>query len=256
MLHLLKFIENNGTLRTNHHTPLISHTADDIVTSLTGVYPERYGLAVSNSYIYFTPNSSDGLGSSFTTAFTCWTDAVDPNMPSADPSYNLLTQAGKNTTAPWVPFMRAGCNVGAVSIANRDLENAGKDITTVFVATFPEAPETKANGRQATSDFVGIAIHCAAGNTVCNTPNAKSDLLPDEPGEYTSYSSLFSHKYVVPVIAPNGLNDLKGNPFTGFSGFGRISLRVVPWNAFRSATWSDLCMIGQVNFKIGNSRRV
>jgi hypothetical protein len=34
---LLNFLEDNGTLLTNHHTPLISHTSVDIVTSLTGV---------------------------------------------------------------------------------------------------------------------------------------------------------------------------------------------------------------------------
>jgi hypothetical protein len=38
MPHLLDFIEGNGVLSTNHHTPLISHTADDIITALTGVY--------------------------------------------------------------------------------------------------------------------------------------------------------------------------------------------------------------------------
>lgn len=37
MPNLLNFIRHNGTLLANHHTPLISHTADDIVTALTGV---------------------------------------------------------------------------------------------------------------------------------------------------------------------------------------------------------------------------
>ena len=43
MPHLLNFFVNNGTLSSNHHTPLISHTADDILTSLTGVYGDRHG---------------------------------------------------------------------------------------------------------------------------------------------------------------------------------------------------------------------
>jgi hypothetical protein len=30
-------------LLTNHHTPLISHTADDIITTLTGTYGDRHG---------------------------------------------------------------------------------------------------------------------------------------------------------------------------------------------------------------------
>jgi hypothetical protein len=225
MPNLLNFFETNGTLLTNHHTPLISHTADDIITSLTGVYPERHGQAVSNSFNYFNPNSSDGLGSTFTTSFTYWTDVVDPSTPSADPSFSLLTPDGKNAPAPWVPFTRAGCNVGAVSIANMELENTGNDIITVFGAGSQEAMEAAGpNGRsKATADFIGIAIHCAAGNGVCNTANAKADVLPDEPGGYNGYSALFGHKYAVPVIAPGGLNDLVGKPITGFPGFGGIS---------------------------------
>src|SRR5215510_253438 len=38
MPNLLSFIRNNGTLLTNDHTVLISHTANGILTNLTGVY--------------------------------------------------------------------------------------------------------------------------------------------------------------------------------------------------------------------------
>src|SRR5437867_12830288 len=41
MPHLLSFMQQNGVLLTNHHTPLISHTATDILTSLTGGYGDR-----------------------------------------------------------------------------------------------------------------------------------------------------------------------------------------------------------------------
>lgn len=74
MPHLLNFFVNNGTLSSNHHTSLISHTADDILTSLTGVYGDRLGQPVSNSYNYFDPTAPDGLGSIFTTSFTYWTN--------------------------------------------------------------------------------------------------------------------------------------------------------------------------------------
>jgi hypothetical protein len=60
MPNLLHFLEQ-GTLLTNHHTPLISHTADDIVTTLTGVYGEKHGQPVSNSYGYFRADGSGGL---------------------------------------------------------------------------------------------------------------------------------------------------------------------------------------------------
>ena len=43
MPHLLNFIRSKGTLDVNHHPPLISHTADDELTYLTGVYGDRGG---------------------------------------------------------------------------------------------------------------------------------------------------------------------------------------------------------------------
>jgi hypothetical protein len=43
MPNLLNFLEGQGTLLTNHHTPLISHTADDIITTLTGVMARNMG---------------------------------------------------------------------------------------------------------------------------------------------------------------------------------------------------------------------
>ena len=36
MPNLLRFLTRNGLLDANHHTPLISHTATDILTALTG----------------------------------------------------------------------------------------------------------------------------------------------------------------------------------------------------------------------------
>jgi len=73
MPHLLNFIRGNGTLLTNHHTPLISHTADDILTSLTGVYPDRHGQAVANSFGFFTPPGSTSFDG-FASSFAYWTD--------------------------------------------------------------------------------------------------------------------------------------------------------------------------------------
>src|SRR4029077_450409 len=51
MPHLLDFIRDNGTLLANDHTILISHTAGGILSTLTGVYPDRHGQSVSNSYV-------------------------------------------------------------------------------------------------------------------------------------------------------------------------------------------------------------
>jgi hypothetical protein len=112
MPHLLNFMRNNGTLVTNDHTVLISHTAGGILSSLTGVYPDRHGQTVSNSYVR---TSATGTFS-FPSSFGYWTDPVSaagtPQVP------NMITPDGKNAPAPWVPFTRAGCDVGAIATAN------------------------------------------------------------------------------------------------------------------------------------------
>src|SRR5579864_5838712 len=147
MPHLLNFLESNGTLLTNEHTPLIAHTATHILTTLTGVYGDRMGVPVSNSFRYFNPSGTSNLGVSF----AYWTDPIfDPTTSApTDTKPNMLTAGGKNAPAPWVPFTRAGCNVGGVGTANIELENnstaATGDITQVFGSGSPEWNETVAD---------------------------------------------------------------------------------------------------------------
>jgi hypothetical protein len=232
MPHLLNFIRGNGTLLSNHHTPLISHTATDILTSLTGVYGDRHGVPVSNSFRYFNPDGTSNTGVSF----AYWTDPIfDPTTATpTDTKFNMLTADGKNAPAPWVPFTRAGCNVGAVATANTILENTATDIPTVFGANSPQAAEVLANAPQAFADFVGIGVHCAAGDVLCSSANGgEPDLLPDEPGGYSGFSGLFGHVYVAPQISPNGpLVDLNGNVIqdatghVGFPGFDGMAAKV------------------------------
>jgi hypothetical protein len=228
MPNLLNFLTNNGTLLTNHHTPLIAHTADDILTSLTGVYPSNHGQAVSNSFGFFPLPGTSSFFDGFASSFTYWTDPVNVKT---DPNYSMITANGMNAPAPWVPYTRAGCNVGAASIANIELENVTSDITTVFGANSPEALEAKANRTKAIADFEGIAVHCAANDPICSATNGGvPDLLPQEPGSYQGFNGLFGHAFVAPVISPSGpLTDLDGNLITdghgnnGFPGFGGIS---------------------------------
>src|SRR5262249_34479623 len=65
MPHRLNFTEANGVMLDTHHTPLISHTANDILTTLTGVYPDRHGVPVANSFRYYLPNGTTHTGVSF-----------------------------------------------------------------------------------------------------------------------------------------------------------------------------------------------
>ena len=232
MPNLLNFITQNGVLMTNHHTPLKSHTADDIITSETGVYGDKHGQPIANSFGWFTPPGSaffDGFASSF----QYWTDIVNA---TTDPRYFMITPTGMNAPAPWVPWTRAGCNVGAVSIANMELENVSGDIRTVFASDPAKLAaalaEVKSNFNKAVADYEGIAVHCAAGSAVCATANGgEPDVLPQEPGGYTGFNALYGHKFVAPVISPSSaLNDLDGNlitddstpPNPGFPGFGGI----------------------------------
>jgi arylsulfatase A-like enzyme len=210
MPHLLNFLTGKGVLDANHHTPLISHTATDILTSLTGVYGARMGVPVANSFGYFRTDGSVGFSSSF----GYWTDTIANGAPL------MVNDQVKTSPAPWVPFTRAGCDVGGVATANIEFENNG-DVTNVFGAGSIEDKETSA---QKTSDFLGIAVHCAEGSAFCAT--GKQDALPDEPGGYNGYMAQFGHKNVAPLIAPGGLKDLDGNPINGFPGFDGMSAPV------------------------------
>ena len=49
MPNLLNFMLDNGTITGNHSTPLISHTANDIVTALTGGYGDRRAIPVATA---------------------------------------------------------------------------------------------------------------------------------------------------------------------------------------------------------------
>ena len=232
MPNLLNFIENNGVMLSKHYTPLIAHTATDILTSITGVYGDRMGVPVANSFRYFNPDGTSNLGVSF----AYWTDPIyDPTTSSpTDTKFNMLTAQGLNAPAPWVPYTRAGCNVGGVGTANIELENIGTDIPTVFGPNSPQAAEVSSNPAQASADFIGIAVHCAKGNATCSSTNTGvADQLPNEPGGYSGYSALFGNKYVAPQISPSGpMTDLFGNVISdgaghiGFPGFDGMSATV------------------------------
>jgi len=242
MPNLLNFIRDNGTLHTNHHTVLISHTANGILTDLTGVYSDRHGQSVANSYRYFKSDGSTASSSSF----KYWTDIVDDTSASpADPLPNMVngdTGLPRTMPAPWVPYTRAGCDFGAAGgPANIVLENTATgpsgDMTKVFGVGSAEwneavmsnaAPAGSAARNLAQTDFVGFAIHCAKGGGICTgNQQARPDNLPDEAGGYSGFLGLFGAKYVNPAIA-NGsvaVNNLDGNPIGdqfgqfGFPGF-------------------------------------
>jgi hypothetical protein len=275
MPNLLNFFTSNGTFLSNNHTPLIAHTANDLLTTATGLYGDRQGMPISNGYRAFnTDGSTDPAGS-----FAYWTDPVFDTAPTPNPGHDTnpsmvfsptppattspAPSPSRITPAPWVPFTRAGCDVGNVSTANTVLENTAVDIPKVFGAGSPEAQQLAADTDSfkdaETADYVGIAVHCARHDAFCSTaqgvkfgqtspsPTASPDALPDEPGGYAGFQGLFGHRYVAPQLgagtaslsrngfpvtnAAGNLVDLNGNQINGafltdhpgFPGFGPIN---------------------------------
>jgi hypothetical protein len=200
---LREFLTDNGTVLTDHHTPLISHTSVDILTTLTGVYGEKMGAPIGNSLPFFNASGS----ASFPSTFEYWTDPLET---SPTPIPVMVDQRGKIHPAPWAPFTRAGCDFGAFSIANMEFENTGSDLNNVFGPTSPEAAEVKANPNKAKADFLGIAVHCAQNSLLCT--KGRPDVLTDEPGGYVGFNALFGGVNVAPAISPSGpVKDIDGN---------------------------------------------
>jgi hypothetical protein len=254
MPHLLNFLKSNGTVFSNSHTPLIAHTADDSLTIYSGLYGDRHGQGLSNSYKTYNPDGSTDPAASF----TYWTSPIidtKTNPPFVNPFDKAPSMVYGGTTdkvtpAPWVPFTRAGCTVGDFSTANMVLENPTVDVPTVFGAGSAEANETAANPDPfkdiQVARYVGEAVHCAQGAAICSSSSRPvPDALPDEPGGYNGYQALFGAKYIAPAIggganvfhngyrvtdANGNLVDLDGNtlqePFShepGFTGFSPVA---------------------------------
>jgi hypothetical protein len=240
MPNLLNFIEGNGTLLSNNHTPLIAHTADDILTTLTGLYGDRHGMPISNDYQSYNANGSADSASSF----AYWTDPIFDTSSHPNPGHDtnpsmVYSRTPPATTspppppntitpAPWVPFTRTGCNVGDVSTANVELENTGVDIPKVFGPNSPEAKQLAADKDPfkdtENADYVGVAVHCSQGQAFCKNAmgvkfgqskpshTAVADMLPNEPGGYTGFQALFGHRYVAPQLGA-GTPNLMHNGF-------------------------------------------
>ena len=155
-------------------------------------------MPVSNSYRTFNPDgTTDPAGS-----FAYWTDPVfdtastptaghdtNPSMvysPAPPATAKKPPAPDTITPAPWVPFTRAGCDVGEVATANQELENTAVDLPKVFGANSPEVAQLNADADQfkdaETADYVGIGVHCAqgAGSQFCSSAQG-GQVRPDHP---------------------------------------------------------------------------
>jgi len=244
---LENFIESNGTLLSNNHTPLIAHTADDTITNYTGLYGDRQGNGISNDYYVYqgTPGGTVGAQQA---SFSYWTGAGTDSYPQQPYSATVPATGQPPATdpAPWAPFTRAGCDVGAVSTANMELENTSPDIANVFGSSSPEvmqlAADTTSFKDQETNDYLGLAIHCAQSDGFCSTAQAVkygqssssntavADALPGEPGGYTGFQAVFGHKYLQPQLISGAA--------TGTDGSGNL-IRTVNGHSYEVANAAD-----------------
>ena len=231
MPNLLNFIEGNGTLLSNNHTPLIAHTADDILTTLTGLYGDRQGMPISNSYQTYNPDgTTDPAGS-----FAYWTDPVFDTASHAErrattPTRPWSTRRPRRPPRPRRPSRTRsprrrgcrspgpGCDVGRRRHGEHGAgEHRGGHPQGVRRRTRPRrssSPPTRTPFKDAeTADYVGVAVHCAQGSAFCanaqgvkfgqTTPSPhrrRPTCCPTSPAATPATRRCSAHRYVAPQL--------------------------------------------------------
>ena len=168
---------------------------------MTGLYGDRAGHAGQQ----LLPGVQHRRETDLASSFAYWTDPVfdiaktpnaghdtNPSMVYAATPPATTSPAPKpdtTTPAPWVPFTRAGCDVGDVATVNQELENTSVDIPKVFGANSPEeqqlAADTDSFKDAETADYAGIAVHCAKGSAFCASAQAR-EVRADQPRPRTA----------------------------------------------------------------------
>ena len=160
------------------------------------------GQPVSNSFRYFKPDGTTRSGVSF----AYWTAPLfDPAGPAGADRLTpeMINENGKIAPAPWVPFTRAGCDVGVIGTANT-CSRTPRSTSRPSSARLGrgERGRRRIPGRRSRTSSASAST-APRDRRVCGaSTHAKPDLLPDEPGGYSGYNGLFGAKYVNPVIHP------------------------------------------------------
>ena len=102
MPNLLNFFESNGSFLSNNHTPLIAHTADDLLTTFTGLYGDREGMPISNSYQAYNTDGTTNPARSF----AYWTDPIFDTAKTPDPGHDTNPSQVYSATPPARPRPR------------------------------------------------------------------------------------------------------------------------------------------------------
>jgi hypothetical protein len=232
---LKAFMENNGTLLSNNHTPLIAHTANDTITNYTGLYGDRNGIGISNDYgLYSGPAATPpAANASEYGSFNYWTAPSPSGNGSPAQPYSATSPATGGTTpppAPWATFASNGCDAAGVSTSNMELENVEPDISTVFGPSSNEQAQVTADTTdsfkdQETNDYLGLAVHCASASAFCAGATAVKygDTMSSHTAapDQTGFQAVFGHKYLQPAIEST-ISSLSGATSTGTTSSGLV----------------------------------
>src|SRR5436305_12061121 len=96
MPHLLNFLKTYGTVFSNSHTPLIAHTADDSLSIYTGLYGDRHGQPLSNSYKGYNPDGTTDPA----TSFAYWTSPFADTAANPTPGHDSTPSMVYSDTVP------------------------------------------------------------------------------------------------------------------------------------------------------------
>ena len=247
MPHLLNFLKSNGTVFSNTHTPMIAHTADDSLTIYTGLYGDRHGQPLSNSYKVFNPNGSTDPA----TSFVYWTSPIiDTKVrPAGSESGGHHAVDRRARTAR--SRRRRGCRSRApVARSATSRPRTWCSRTPPATSRRCSAPTRRRRRRRPRTPPIRSvtsrspntsARPCTArqGSDFCaGSTRAVGDQLPDEPGGYNGFQGVFGAKYINPQIGggPNvfhngyrvtdangNLVDLNGNTIRSRSRTRRAS---------------------------------
>ena len=92
--------------------------------------------------------------------------------------------------------MQAACNLNSsggqikrviyITFDNATLFGTGskEDIAVRAALALPNTPENQPARQEPSTDYLGIAMHCAKGSALCKNHHARPDPLPVEPGGY------------------------------------------------------------------------
>ena len=221
MPHLLNFLKTYGTVFSNSHTPMIAHTADDSLSIYTGLYGDRHGQPLTNSYKTYNPDGTTDPA----TSFTYWTSPIIDTK--TNPPVREHDRHADDAVLGMASRGRERRHAGAVGAVHArglhgrrllDREHGARErdrrrpdgVRRELARGDADRRRTRTRSRTPRSpQYVGEAIHCAQGDTICaNSSRPVADSLPTEPGGYNGYQALFGAKYIAPAIGggPNHFN--------------------------------------------------